>query len=251
MRKVYILGLVALAAAIIGLAFADQMTFTTYYPAPYGVYREFRTSGNTYLATDEGNVGIGTTHPQAKLHMVGTDLRMQGPDNPSGGWSPSYISFWNANGQFRYGYFGHGSADNANVYLSVENGARLVFNNLGVQSNPVSLNIGSDGIVGTPVSSRRYKENIQPLQEDFRKILKLESKSFTFKDSGAKSIGYIAEDVDELGLKDLVVYKDGQPETVLYNLIPVYMLEIIKKQQNDIDTLKREIRALKEVSPKT
>ena len=42
MRKLYIFGLVGLAALIIGLAWADQMTFTTYYPAPYGVYKEMK-----------------------------------------------------------------------------------------------------------------------------------------------------------------------------------------------------------------
>ena len=40
MRKLYIFGLVAIAALIIGLAYAEQITFSTYYPAPHGVYRE-------------------------------------------------------------------------------------------------------------------------------------------------------------------------------------------------------------------
>lgn len=40
MRKVYILGLIGLASLIIGLAWAEQLTFTTYYPAPYGVYND-------------------------------------------------------------------------------------------------------------------------------------------------------------------------------------------------------------------
>ncbi|MBC8473557.1 MAG: hypothetical protein H8D54_01955 [Candidatus Omnitrophica bacterium] len=62
---------------------AEEITLTTYYPAPYGEYEELRankfavgstatmpttdgeftTIGNTYLATDSGNVGIGTTSP--------------------------------------------------------------------------------------------------------------------------------------------------------------------------------------------
>ena len=40
MRKLYIVGLVALTALIIGIAWAEQITLSTYYPAPYGVYRE-------------------------------------------------------------------------------------------------------------------------------------------------------------------------------------------------------------------
>jgi len=72
MRKLYILGLIALAAIIIGFAWAEQITLTTYYPAPYGVYRQFTTTGNTNLATQEGNVGIGTTEPESKLDVAGT-----------------------------------------------------------------------------------------------------------------------------------------------------------------------------------
>ena len=79
MRKLYIFGLVALACIVIGLAFAEQMKFTTYYPAPHGVYRQFTTTSKTSLATNplglgigydsESMVGIGTTDPQAKLEV--------------------------------------------------------------------------------------------------------------------------------------------------------------------------------------
>ncbi len=50
----------------------DSVTITTYYPSPYGSYNELTTASNTYLATDEGNVGIGTSEPAAKLHVNGS-----------------------------------------------------------------------------------------------------------------------------------------------------------------------------------
>jgi len=80
MRKFYIVGLVVAIALTFGLVYADQITFSTYYPAPYGRYREFSTTGKTTLATDEfGNegatavVGIGTSQPQAILDISSTD----------------------------------------------------------------------------------------------------------------------------------------------------------------------------------
>ena len=43
------------------LAFAEELTITTYYPSPYGSYNQL------YVAD---KLGIGTTSPQTKLHIV-------------------------------------------------------------------------------------------------------------------------------------------------------------------------------------
>lgn len=69
-------------AALIGLLLAiaapelgsENVTLTTYYPAPSGIYNQMITTGTTYLARDTGNVGVGTTAPSAKLHVVGNAL---------------------------------------------------------------------------------------------------------------------------------------------------------------------------------
>jgi hypothetical protein len=53
---------------------SESVTLSTYYPAPSGVYTNMITTGNTYLARDGAaatKVGIGTTSPAQKLHVVG------------------------------------------------------------------------------------------------------------------------------------------------------------------------------------
>ena len=50
----------------------ETLTLETYYPAPYGIYNEFTTTGQTILATESGNVGIGTTTPADKLDIEDT-----------------------------------------------------------------------------------------------------------------------------------------------------------------------------------
>jgi hypothetical protein len=50
----------------------ETLTITTYYPAPYGGYVSILTTGNTWLARDTGNVGIGTANPTKKLDVIGS-----------------------------------------------------------------------------------------------------------------------------------------------------------------------------------
>lgn len=68
------------------IAAEERITLTTYYPAPYGVYRELRADqmsiGSDYRQAAlndgtlivSGNVGIGTMSPKAKLDVSGNIL---------------------------------------------------------------------------------------------------------------------------------------------------------------------------------
>jgi hypothetical protein len=78
-------GVVAgLVLGAVTYAIAADITMTTYYPTPYGSYRELRTLNNTFLATNAAaNVGIGLTNPTSKLHVQGNvnilgRIRIQG-----------------------------------------------------------------------------------------------------------------------------------------------------------------------------
>lgn len=96
-------------------------------------------------------------------------------------------------------------------------------------------------------SSRRFKRNITPLADDFKLILKAQPKTYTRPDyPGIWEVGYIAEEMDSIGLKTLVTYdKEGIPDGYNYEKMILYVTEVLKIQNADIDALKLEVAALK------
>jgi hypothetical protein len=110
----------------------------------------------------------------------------------------------------------------------------------------VDLVVDSAGNVARQSSSARFKEDIQPLQDDFHKILMLEPRSFTYKGTSSREIGYTAEEVDGADLQNLVAYDtDGQPQGVHYKMISIYLLELVKEQQAALADVRAEIAQLK------
>ena len=63
--------LTGLLLGVAAMALAEDITMTTFYPSPRGVYNQLRTMGETTLAETSGNVGIGTTAPVSKLDVSG------------------------------------------------------------------------------------------------------------------------------------------------------------------------------------
>ncbi|MHC4104521.1 MAG: tail fiber domain-containing protein [Planctomycetota bacterium] len=95
-------------------------------------------------------------------------------------------------------------------------------------------------------SSEKYKENIQPMEDDYSRILQAQPRSFVWKGSDNKDIGFIAEEFDALGLNNLVIYKDGKPDGVRYEMVPLYLLETAKDMAETTNQLKQENESLKQ-----
>ena len=106
----------------------------------------------------------------------------------------------------------------------------------------------STGQLGTVSSSRRYKEDIEPMADVSAALLKLRPVTFRYKQpyaDGEKPIQYglIAEEVAEV-LPELAVFnQDGTPETVKYHLLPSLLLNEYQGQQRTIERQEQTIRS--------
>lgn len=107
----------------------------------------------------------------------------------------------------------------------------------------------SDGSITTPkittpkmtqTSDKRLKENINTITEDLDKIKEIEFFEFNLKDdvNKTKSYGVIAQDLEKVGLENLVVEEADGYKSVDYNALLI--LEI-QRLRNEIDILKSKI----------
>ncbi len=97
-------------------------------------------------------------------------------------------------------------------------------------------------------SSRRYKTDISDYNFNYKNILKLAVKKYRLKndENSFPRIGLIAEELDSLGMKHVISYDiQGRPDGVTYSKISLYLLEVIKQQQNEIDAIRQEVESLK------
>jgi Chaperone of endosialidase/Collagen triple helix repeat (20 copies) len=112
--------------------------------------------------------------------------------------------------------------------------------------NAIAVLIDSNGQLGTVSSSRRYKQDIEPMGDVSAALMKLRPVTFRYKKpyaDGSKPIQYglVAEEVAEV-LPGLTVFNEnGQPETVKYHLLPTFLLAAYQRQAELAERQKRTI----------
>ena len=96
-------------------------------------------------------------------------------------------------------------------------------------------------------SSERYKESIEDLDHESEDLYQLRPRSFHFKKHapGVRSVGLIAEEVDEV-IPSLVVYDaEGKPDGVKYHDLPVLLLNELQKLHKRIEDLEDRLLKIK------
>jgi Chaperone of endosialidase len=96
-------------------------------------------------------------------------------------------------------------------------------------------------------SSRRWKTNIQPLQNALGKIEQLRGVSYDLKESGKHEIGVIAEEVGQ-AVPEVVSFEQNGKDArgVDYSRLTALLIEAVKQQQREIRDLKSELRTTRQ-----
>ncbi len=99
-----------------------------------------------------------------------------------------------------------------------------------IASSAQDVGIDTNGNIVRDSSSQKYKKDIEDFKfKNLDKLLELKPKKFKWKTSNSEDWGYIAEEVDALGLTDFVHYNGGQIESVKYKKLAILIIEYLKQ----------------------
>ncbi|MGN7703523.1 tail fiber domain-containing protein [Cellulosimicrobium sp. 22601] len=120
-------------------------------------------------------------------------------------------------------------------------------------SAAANVALDADGIIQRVSSARKYKQDVRDYDADPDAVLALQPRSWRDRgeverdpDTTNRYVGFIAEEVHDAGLTDLVVYDaDGNPDALSYDRFPAALLALLRRQQDQIDTLTRELGELR------
>jgi uncharacterized coiled-coil protein SlyX len=109
--------------------------------------------------------------------------------------------------------------------------------------------INSDGKLGTTTSSKRFKDDIKPMDKASEALLALKPVTFRYKKeidpAGTSQFGLVAEEVEKVN-PDLVVRdKEGKPYSVRYDQVNTMLLNEFLKEHRMVQEQKGTIAQLK------
>jgi hypothetical protein len=182
-----------------------------------------------------GNDGVGVYG--SCIGINGYGVRGTASSSGTGVYGNSY------NGKAIHGESSSGWAGYFEGNVGIQGGLLVYTMPYGDRSNVQWDN--STGLFFYDNSSKRFKENIKPIKDDFSKILNVAPKTYTRPgDPDRWEVGYIAEEFVEAGLEKLVWFEDEEhtvPEGINYEKVVLYTNEIVKEHHKTIHALHTQI----------
>lgn len=202
----------------------------------------------TRLKTIEGPSGEALSSTVARLQSLVTDIQAQLDAWASGRWTNAQITA-QINSLISNAFAG-------NVYIGGTVTSPTTFGTDigGLPGSRRAMWMHDSGLFGWASSSRERKTEIRPADFDVDSVLSVEPKRFRYLEAIRRyeeldederegreprvEVGFIAEDLDDAGLVDFVVYdKDGKVEGVEYSMLVVAQQAVIRDLAARIERL--------------
>ena len=225
--------------------------------------------------TNDGNVGIGVTAPTNTFvvghasHGVAIDHVSSLPSQ-AGMFTSSSATTAQAYGDLvvksRTDYSGYGigfyTASSGGSPLQrmalIDSGALYLYNqNTGSGNADLRYSTGT-GAVTYDTSSRLVKDKIEPIPYGLETVLSLSPKKYIRTDSDNEvEVGFIADEIEKVipelvGMMEKSNFTDNEEDTELiagsvdYKKLTAVLTKAIQEQQEQIETLQKEIKELKD-----
>jgi hypothetical protein len=153
-------------------------------------------------------------------------------------------------------FAGFQSTGSSNVYIgadmqgqSGESNACYIASIFG-QSSPNGLQvvINSGNKLGTVPSSKRFKDDIKPMEQASEVLFALRPVSFHYKKeidpAGTSQLGLLAEDVEKVNPALVVRDKEGKPYSVRYDQVNAMLLNEFLKEHRKVEKLEATVAEL-------
>jgi len=195
-------------------------------------------------ATGEGNVAIGSQ----VLHS-----NTSGNSNTAVGGGALFNSTGNEN--IAIGFSAGNNVSTASSVICIGLPGQDVSNSCYIgnifnvtSSGGTAVFINSDGKLGTTTSSKRFKEEIKPMDKASEALFVLRPVAFRYKQeidpARTRQLGLVAEDVEKVS-PDLVVRdKEGKPHSVRYDQVNAMLLNEFLKEHRKVQELEKQVEKL-------
>jgi hypothetical protein len=191
-----------------------------------------------------GNIGVGNSAPDHRLRVEG-DISLSGGIHANGSLGTiSQALFSNGTGVYWANVVGgavltSNNTANSSFFFPMANTTSGTWSN-GVVSDTKLFFVPSTGTLNATIfnslSDAAEKTNVAEIADGLTKVLALKGVEFDWKDSGFKSAGVIAQDV-EVVLPHIVATSDAGVKSVNYSAIIAYLISAIHELEEKVRKL--------------
>jgi len=201
------------------------------------------------------NNGAGASNTATGAGALETNSA--GNDNTADGLNALFSNTGNDNTAVGFGAGAAATTGSSNVYIGSgmvgvagESNACYIASIFGQTVDPttnLAVFVDSHGKLGTTISSRRFKEDIKPMNKASEAIMAFKPVTFHYKSDPKKNpqFGLIAEDVEKIDPNLVVHDKEGKPYSIRYDQVNAMLLNEFLKEHKNIEEQQATIAELR------